>query len=160
MLVTINTDAAFHTKEKRAGYAFWAVCNDWRLMKYGSIKDKVNDSNEAEMKSIINAVFVVLNQGGKKVSKIIVNTDSMNAIHVFTKDCVLIDRYKLSHLRVFARRLNKIVNNINPALQIEYRHVKAHTSTDTARQWVNDWCDQHAKKGLWSGINKPEYKNG
>ena len=30
---------------------------------------------------------------------------------------------------------------------IRTKHVKAHHNTDSARTWVNDWCDAEAKSG-------------
>lgn len=60
MLVTINTDASYHTKLRFAGGAFWIVSNKFKVKKAFSMKDKCISSDEAEIKTIINALKVCL----------------------------------------------------------------------------------------------------
>lgn len=153
MLVTINTDASWHPKENVAGFAFWAVCNDWKIQKCGGIRDQVFDSSEAEAKAILNAVFVVLHQGKKNISRIIINTDSQAAINLFTfpKAKMNSSQFLIKHKHIRSK-FNVLTNNI----KIEFRHVKGHSGTDTARQWVNDWCDKQAKAAMKNRLKKEQ----
>lgn len=142
MLVTINTDASFNHKHKVGTYAFWAVCNDWRIQKCGVLRDLAERPEDAEMKCIINAVHTVMGQAGRKPTRLIINTDCMNAIHVLSGDGGMISKYRLARFKPLRQKFNKIIGGI----KVEFRHVKAHNDTDTARTWVNDWCDQRAKE--------------
>lgn len=151
MLVTINTDACFHTKLKYGGYAFWAVSDDFKITKSGVFRKKCQTSDDAESKCIINALTVIL-KAHKGITKIIVNTDSLNAIAYLTKDTKHISRYGLSgsKMRQFQQCLTMLPIG---KIKIEYRHVKAHSNVDDSRSFVNEWCDTNAKKMMWAKIN-------
>lgn len=151
MLVTINTDASFHPKLKYGAYAFWAVCNDFKITKSGVFRRLCQTPDDAEAKCIINALTVII-KAHKGISKIIINTDSLNAIAYLTKDVSHIIKYGLSHskMRQFQQCLLMLpIGNI----KIEYRHVKAHSGIDDKRSYVNEWCDAEAKRQLRIKIN-------
>ena len=145
MLVTINTDASFHPSLKFGAYAFWAVCNDFKITKSGVFRKKCTNPDDAEAKCIINALKIVLAHKG--ISKIIINTDSLNAIAYLTKDTSHIKKYNLSasKMRQFSLYLD-LLKTFNT--QIEYRHVKAHSGVNDKRSYVNEWCDKEAKRKL------------
>jgi len=151
MLVTVSTDASFSFKAKIGTFAFWITSNDGRIKHSGVLKGECHTSTEAEMKCICNALFsLAINEGlSRKTSKIIINTDSMNAIHVFTGDQKLIKKYKLdsNRYRMFANKYRKITSMV-PHAQIEFRHIKAHQKIESPRGYVNFWCDQEAKKQI------------
>ena len=146
MLVTINTDASFHPRLKYGAYAFWAVSNDFKITKSGVFRKLCQTPDDAESKCIINAFTVIL-KSHKRISKIIVNTDSLNAIAYLTKDLVHIKKYNLSlpKMRQFQQCLSLL-----PIVKItiEYRHVKAHSGVGDKRSYVNEWCDAEAKRQL------------
>jgi len=146
MLVTINTDASFHPRLKHGAYAFWAVCNDWKITKSGLFRKLCQTPDDAEAKCIINALTVVL-KAHKGISKIIINTDSLNAIAYLTKDEAHIRKYGLSHskMRQFQQCLSVLPISKS---QLEYRHVKAHSGINDKRSYVNEWCDAEAKRQL------------
>ena len=50
MLVTINTDASFHQKKKIGAYAFYAVCNNWKVKKSGKFRENCLNPCDAEAK--------------------------------------------------------------------------------------------------------------
>lgn len=152
MLVTINTDASFYKRQQRGSYAFWAVSNKFKIIKYDILKGPCQRPDEAEMKCIINALYMVL-PAEDSVRRLIVNTDSMNAIHVFEHDKEAIKRWGLHWAAGLRNRYNKIVGAY-PDVAIEFRHVKAHAGTESPRAWVNDWCDRMAKKVLYEKINQ------
>lgn len=146
MLVTINTDASFNKDILRASYAFWIKTDNYTIKMSGIIRTKCKDSTEAELKCIVNALYVVSKQIG--IKSIIVNTDSLNSIHVLTKDIENIRKYRLH----WADKYMKIANSYINGKKVKYRHVKAHSGTDSSRTYVNDWCDKMAKERLKSLI--------
>jgi ribonuclease HI len=148
MLVTINTDASFHLSLKYGAYAFWAICNDWKITKSGVFRKKCLTPDDAEAKCILNALHVVL-KAHKGISKIIINTDSLNAIAYLTNDTAHVRRYKLSTSQRV--RFSKMFIDLRRTYQkvpIEFRHVKAHTGINDRRSYVNEWCDLEAKRQL------------
>ena len=38
-------------------------------------------------------------------------------------------------------------------IEVEFRHVKAHSGINDSRSYVNEWCDAEAKKQMWSKVN-------
>ena len=154
MIVTINTDAAYHSTHKIGGYAFWIVSDKGKICMSGVLKQQCKRSEIAEMRCILNAVFVVINQNYQGKINIIVNTDCLNAIHVFKNDCVAIHNYRLGFGKKYRKKLYSFLIPHNKKYSIEFRHVKAHTDTKDKRSFVNNWCDVSAKKQMWDKINK------
>ncbi len=151
MIVTINTDASFHSGFKVGAFAFWIVCDEGRVLHSGAFKEPITNPTQAEIKCIINAVYAVKKQNWVGIKKIIINTDATNAIAILKKDTVEINKYNLK----WGGSLRGMYNKIKVGLpEIEFRHVKAHKNTETAKSWVNDWCDKKAKEMLWKQINK------
>jgi ribonuclease HI len=153
MLCTITTDASFNPHHKVGGYAFWAVSNTFRITKSGVFKKPCRNPTDAEIKCIINALMVVLH-GCEGVTKVIVNTDSMNAIHVLTHDIKAQNKFMggvrpHNHYRL---SYHKVLDTAKSKAVIEFRHVKAHTENTDARSWVNDWCDKEAKKAMRKAV--------
>jgi hypothetical protein len=152
MIVTINTDASFSKFHKRGSFAFWIVCNDFKIIKSGILRKKVSTPSVAEFKCIINAFHILYNENLKNVSKIIVNTDCLNVIHIINNDKFYISRYRLSYLLELIKPYKNLISKY-PEIKIEFRHVKAHTGVNNARSWVNEWCDTHAKLQLKKYLN-------
>ncbi|MEX0597119.1 MAG: RNase H family protein [Candidatus Paceibacterota bacterium] len=138
MNITINTDASFCPLTKVGGFAFYIICNDFKIQKAGEFRTKPKNPTEAEAMCIGNAIATLLAQDlPKEVNYIIINTDCLHAISLIKSyDGV----YK--KVRKFKNRLFRVVR----PQRIEFRHVKAHNGTPDARSWVNDWCDKEAKR--------------
>lgn len=152
MIVTINTDASFH-KEKRIGaYAFWAVSNEFKIQKSGVFKAKCKNSDDAEIKCILNALKVVL-YAHTGITKVIINTDSLNAIAIITNDKKHLRKYRVNDYKNLRIHYHVLIHGQKNKCEIEFRHVKAHSNETTARSYVNDWCDTQAKQRLWAYIN-------
>ena len=154
MLCTINTDASFSPNHKIGGYAFWAVSNAFKITKSGAFKKPVTDPTDAEIKCIINALMTVLH-GCTGITKVTINTDSMNAIHVLTNDKDAQRRFTGGYKKGanYRAAYHKVLRGSKSVVTIEFRHVKAHTGDSAARSWVNNWCDVEAKKAKWNKIN-------
>lgn len=148
MNLTITSDASFSHKHEVGTYAFWASYNGGPYRTSGILRKKCKCPTEAEMKCILNALtWVTRNPSLAGVTHIFVNTDSMNSIHLFTENKKNIKRYGLHkhhHLLVKFRDLKKTL----PKTEIIFSHVKAHVSTETARQFCNEWCDTAAKREM------------
>lgn len=148
VIVTITTDASYHGLHKVGAYAYWITCNLGRLKAAGPLKGKIKNPDEAEIQCILNALHVAKQRIGSKAKKIIVNTDSTNAIAVFENKEKEIKRWGLKWAEHYRKQLLAGSYGL-----IEFRHVKGHTSNKEAKFWVNNWCDTAAKKQLWIKIN-------
>lgn len=150
MIVTINTDASFNHRHKIGAYAFWIVSNQGRLCQAGPLKDKCDRPEVAEFRCIINAIYALGKMQMTGITRVIINTDCLNVIHLIKNDCANIRKYKLLQWSGnLVKRFNKTVTAAKlEGAQIDLRHVRSHISTETSRQWVNDWCDKAAKKAI------------
>ena len=146
MLVTINTDASYCQENNIGAYAFWIVCNDFKIKRGGLFKDGCESSAIAEKKAIINAL-ASLGEKQKSHCRVIVNTDSNSAIGIFTHPNWLSQNRKNPTYVLYAQ-LRKQFEDLTRFFDVEFRHVKAHNGTSDARSYVNDWCDKTAKHYL------------
>ncbi len=166
MIVTITTDASFNKKLEIGTYAFWITSNEGRIKMSGKLRGKMMHSTHCEMACIVNALSVVTMQDWmKSVTRIIINTDSMNAIHLFTKDKKAIKRYRLHANADFKKKSISIVHHFhNTKMKFKFKnaftfcHVRAHEHTDTARNYVNDWADRMAKEEMSKYIEEKTTK--
>lgn len=162
MIVTINTDASWSPRFKSASYAFWIVSNSGKIAKSGIQKFSASNPDIAELRCIVNAMYSLSKSGWEGITQVIINTDSLNSCHVLRKDSMATRKYRLndSEYKGLRKKFFKIFDSFSNSAWVEFRHVKAHESTTTKRQWVNDWCDQEAKKQLikWHKINKSNTK--
>jgi len=149
MIVTVNTDASYSHYHRKGSFAFWIVCNDFRILKSGLLKNKVERSQLAEFKCIINALYVLFNEDCNKITRIIINTDCLDVIHIIENDLPKIKKYKLEWGFPVRKIYNNLISTNNMShIKIELRHVKSHTGIGDARSYVNEWCDTNAKKQL------------
>ena len=148
MIVTINTDASFNPQYKIGGYAYWIVYNGKRVKRGGLLKECQN-STEAEIKAIANALYRLTKTNFKDVFFIIINTDCTPAVDLITgksKSEVKGTNEAIAAIYQYISEL-RLANSVNKTSEeyVEYRHVKAHTKATDKRSYVNDWCDKVAK---------------
>jgi len=151
MLVTINTDASFHSQYKIGAYAFWIVCDAGKIMHAGAFKSKVTNSTEAEIMCVANALSVLHKSSFEGVRKVIINTD-----------CQTYSAFVRNSNRRQSETVAKLVGVKTLLVQkynlqkgwFDVRHVKAHDGIDEKRKWVNNWCDEQAKYWLKEMVNK------
>lgn len=144
--ITINTDASY--KNNVGGYAFYIVCDMFKIQKGGYFKAYVNDSNDCETMCIANALHTLLHQKElPECSALVVNTDSKISINRITNNYTQI-----------GRKTNKILKKLKRKLKckVSFRHVKAHVKISSSRRWVNDWCDRESKK--WRVLKEKKNK--
>lgn len=159
MVITINTDASFSEKYSLGTYAFWIICNKFKVLKSGVLRKKVKRPEVAEFRCIINAIHVALNQDCKDASLIIINTDCLNVIHLINKDRHAIQKYRLQSWGSFlCMEFESLLTRHQFKGKVEFRHVRAHTGISDKRSYVNEWCDSEAKKMLQSEIDQRKSK--
>lgn len=142
--VTITSDASWYRKDKVGGWAFQIRSNDIYDKYYGPLKGHIYDATEAEMKSVLNALYLVR----KKYPELKINILTINV------DCEFIVKHMFNKNKKRKFRIKDLTNRISQYLEhIDYKtlnikHVKAHTEDlSEARKFVNDWCDRHSRKG-------------
>lgn len=159
MIITINTDASFSYAHQKGSFAFWIVCNEFKILKSGVLRKKVKRAEVAEFRCIINALHTLFKRDCSKAKKIIINTDCLNVIHLIKNDKDAISKYRL---RTWGEPLVNTYKQLRrdsryKNLEIEFRHVRAHTGISDARSYVNEWCDTNAKAALQEEINREPY---
>jgi ribonuclease HI len=136
--ITINTDASFCPITGASGWAFYIICDEFRIKKSGNFTIKPTSAEEAEMMCIGNAFAYLSNKAPpKNIKLIVVNTDCMSAV-----DRIYNCGKSLSK-KVRILKNNFITKFSKP--KFEFRHVKAHSGKKDARSYVNEWCDENAK---------------
>ena len=147
--LTINTDASYHQVHKVGTYAFYIVCDLFKIQKGGIFKMKVDSPEKSEMMAIGNAIHMVLAQKElPKIKTIVINTDCLNGGNKISSGHRGLGK-KIQNMIMLLVRLADAEN-------WEIRHVKAHNGKPDARSFVNDWCDKEAKR--WMGIKLKELK--
>ena len=142
MNVTITTDASFYHVGKVGGFAFQIKSNDGLIKEWGALQGNLSNPTEAELKSLLNALFI-LQQKDYKITTLTINTDCK-----FIADSMF--NIKDSWKPVTKKLVKKFKSYLS---QLEYetlniKHVKAHTGDLTNKvNWVNDWCDKKSRKG-------------
>lgn len=147
MVVTICTDASFSQRYQVGTYAFWITCNTGRHKISGVLKHKLTCPSQAEMKCICNSLSYMRKypERFQIITRIVINTDSMNAIHLFTDDTAKIKKYGLN--RKGDKAILEAYKNLKHKIgkPIIFNHIKAHQHTNTPANYVNQWCDDQAK---------------
>lgn len=155
--ITINTDASFHPVKKYGGYAFYIVCNNFKIQKAGAFKEKCQSPIDAEMKCMANALHTLMAQKDlPTTSLIVINSDCLFAFEKVGK----------KSNNEIGRKISKLIRDVRQKMSYkgivlpnyEFRHVKAHSGVNDARSKVNDWCDKQAKSWMWKAYNENENK--
>lgn len=153
MIVTINTDASYSKLYQKGTYAFWIVSNHGRIKRSGILRNDCPRPEIAEFRCLINAMHKLVESNWTGITKIVINTDCMNVIHLIERDKKKIKRFNLLSwgeelLIKWEKMIQSYRDGILKGVTIECRHVRSHVSTKSSRQWVNDWCDKEAKRHM------------
>lgn len=145
--ITINTDASYHPVHKAAGYAFYIVCDLFKIQKGGMFKQTPKTPEECEIMCIGNAIATLLAQRELPEARwLIINSDCKNAMEV-----IRCQKNKLG--KDVCGLWNKLIHRLG-SKRNKFRHVKSHNGTPDARSWVNDWCDKEAKRWMRVAVEK------
>ncbi len=150
--ITINTDASFHPAKKVGGYAFYIVCDLFKIKKGGRYKKQPKSSEEAEIMCIGNAIATLLAQKELPTATwLIINCDCKWGMDKIKQNQTPLGKIVFKLWQRLITRLGSTHNKM--------RYVKSHNGTPDKRSWVNDWCDQEAKKWMRDAANKIRINN-
>lgn len=153
---TINTDASYTPKYGGvAAYAFWVKSNHYRLTESEAFNEPVANSSVAELLAFERALWALdqlvgsdpylRDQRDRFGIRVYLNTDSMWTIHALTGKT-----RNTKHRAVINR-----VAAIPKYYELVPRHIRSHQRSDgSARWWVNDWCDRHARQELHARLEE------
>lgn len=136
MNVTINTDASFYHSTK-AAYGIWISSDKGRIKVSAPFKTEIADSVDAEFKCLLNALYLLKSKNWETTT-LFVNTDCqavINKIKKGKKKKITDDNTKEFFSLIDEMKIKKFI----------VRHVKGHSNKKGKRDWVNRWCDTHAK---------------
>ncbi len=151
MLVTIINDSSFCPDTKSAGWSSWVASNRGKKRFGAAFPKPVPSSLLAEMQGLISGLVRGFNEGLiQKGDKVLLQTDCMPGIHHLEglttpndQDIII----TITYFEGFVEAHN---------LEIEFRHVKAHTNALDTRSVVNRICDKEAKDYMRS--KREEFK--
>lgn len=107
------------------------------------MKDLVKNNVIAEMMAIANALHQALKLGlVQREDEVLLQTDCIPAIEAFegTRVRLISEEHEVVKVLLsFKERFN---------LNLEFRHVKGHTSRNEARYVTNKMCDRRAKEAM------------
>lgn len=151
--ITINTDASFSPQYKIGAYAFYIVCDYFKIWKSGVFRTPPKNPDEAELMCMANALHTLAVQPDlPKSSLIVINSDALNTFgKIKRKGNHKIGRFVAKKLRE-ARLKTRIGKDKIP--KFDFRHVKAHSKSTAPRSLANKWCDVEARKQLRLEISK------
>jgi hypothetical protein len=147
--ITVFSDASFCHETKSAGGAFWARGNDCKAATAFSFEG-AHQAHDAEVIAACKAILRVAEhpQLGKALER-----GPLTRL-VLVVDCMTVERVLGQGLRVSLSPAAKTavtqVQALCESLQflLKVNHVKAHKGARTPRQWVNQWCDTHARSHM------------
>lgn len=142
MLVTIMSDASFCPTFNVAGYGYWIASNRGSQAGGGSMRDKVPNSTVAEMQAVVIALHCAIRD--KLVladDRVLIQIDCKPAILTLLRQAQACDLGKEAE-RIFRKYIERY------RLEVEFRHVKAHTGNRSKRSVSNAYCDGRAKSAM------------
>lgn len=142
MNVTITTDASFYHAENVGGFAFQIKSNDGLIKEWGALQGDIRNPTSAELKSLLNALYV-LRQKDYKITTLTINTDCK-----FIADSMYNVKESWKPItKKLVKEFKKYIEELNYE-KLNIKHVKAHTGDLTNKvSWVNDWCDRKSREG-------------
>lgn len=133
----INSDASFQEKTKEGGFGIWIQMEGGhRIKKAAKFQQPVQNSYEAELKAVINAVHILVNTL-PYVEKVFIICDNIGVINTINRRLNLNKQYEPLYDMLF-KMLARFSN-------VEAKHVKGHQKKiDTPQAHINTWCDKMA----------------
>lgn len=140
-MCTVNSDASYDPLTKTGGYAFWIICDvtDDKpviIKNYGKFRNNITDSNEAEIKCVVNALHTIY-QYRNEFEWLIINCDNQTVANIGSTGKVP-SKFELEGKELL--RLLECFRNV------KFKPIKGHTSIDSPRHYINRWCDKYAKE--------------
>jgi ribonuclease HI len=133
-VVTVNTDASCDHKGS-GGFGIWIKSDFFTIRKAGQFTGNISDSNEAEIKAMVNALHI-LNNNTRKFKLLVVNCDNA-VVRGIIKTRKIAERFKVEG--------ELLLEELKPFHQVRAPYLKGHKEDKDARQFVNNWCDKASK---------------
>lgn len=141
---TINTDASLYRDNNVAAWACWIRSEHYLIKDAGLFPDDehIPNSSIAELLAVEQALILL---------------DKLIATEPFLQDQTILLYFNTDskftvqalggHIRKSTHRdMIERVRALTKRYVIVPRHVKGHTKGSVPREWVNNWCDQQARK--------------
>jgi|TARA_B110000259_G_C13977425_1_gene387299 ribonuclease HI len=144
--ITINTDASHHPTHKVGGYAFYIICNHFKIMKAGAFKTRPKNSTDAETMCIGNALAELAKMELPKTTYLVINTDSKHSISNIERSY---NDLSAQVNKIWQKVIKKTSSTVN-----EFRWVRAHSKVKDSRSYANEWCDVNAKIHMRRALKK------
>lgn len=153
IFICVNTDAGYFPFDKVGSFAYWIKGGGMHLHGSGLFKGKVAGPWQAEMMAMINALHILKKAKPEPVIGFIFNCDNKNAKAGVRGNELrrILNNAILDFKKDAQKRLGKNMFTFLTKISKQYaqfRHVKAHGTTDEKRTWVNDYLDKQCKKEL------------
>ena len=143
MRVTIIADASHCPTTKVAGYGFWIASDRGKKSGDGIFKEKLINSNSAEMMSVANAFHIALKEGYiLEGDQVLIQCDCLAALNAFQGKRIGLNEEETSAVE----HVNQLTERFS--LDVTYRHVKGHTKGEDRRSKSNILCDKKAKANM------------
>lgn len=139
MRVTIYTDASHIPYTQRGSFAFWIRWENGRIVKSGKFKDSVPDSFCAEVRCVLNAIYVA-KTSIKNVDTIYLVTDCKPVINLL--------KHRNNKPKTLIRMAAEIVafDSMTKNIAIFWKHTTSHQGGKTVQSYINEQCDKLAKE--------------
>lgn len=144
---TINTDASHYAAHTGvSSWACWIKSSHYLVKDAGVFPEGIPNSSVAELLAVEQALLLLdklidtepFLQHHLDNGRILIffNTDSL-----FTVQALNGTIKKTKYADIITR-----VRSLAARYEINPRHVKGHTRGEVPREWVNNWCDQQARR--------------
>lgn len=153
---TVITDASFSdglTKKLKAkkgiknrlgaaGWAAWIKIDGKPegIRQYGEIRELIPNSTYAEMYAALNGIWLAVQAGAEGI---LLRTDCMAVVQLVDGSA----RAENPMRQIWQACLQR--PDMRGLQKLTAKHVKGHTAGNCRATWVNNWADEHARKGLY-----------
>lgn len=144
--VTIIADASWCPNTHAGGYGFWIASDRGKQGGSGAFRDTVVSSTAAEMMALINAlhhackVNLVQEHDG-----VLMQTDCQDAIRYFEGKHPIYNPRREEEQKLVVY-FNELLSKAG--VSVSFRHVKGHTDGREPRLYINNKCDEFAKRAM------------
>ncbi len=139
---TIYTDASL--KDGLGSYGYWIKSTKGRIIDQGVFKNRITDSNQAEMQAILKGMTRALSAWDDLEGMLIV-TDSKVAQKVFWKGtCEDFNGNPKPEYANLVKIYKELLEKHN--LEVRIKWVKGHQRINDIRAFINDFVDTKAKE--------------
>jgi len=157
--VTVCSDASFSNDNKLGAWACYIRLPDRVIKTGGIIKQPCTDSTNAERLGLANALWLADQNIDLSKYRLIVYCDNVAALRRRTLRKTPASKIYQDAFAYNAWFEANVEQYLFKAAEYTTRHVKGHLkrshwSKDSHRNYMNEWCDHHAKNLLRDYISK------